>query len=201
MDWISILAEDARRSDLILADQLARKHAVDLKVVSKALSRYERRGLVERVTHKIYVNKLAADFVPQDLINVLRPNSYLSLESALHHWGISTQATALLTCVTKDKSRDFNGKSFSISYRSISPKLFWGFIEKRTRYSKYRIAEPEKALLDWIYLCLQEGFAPSLDELDFKRIDRPKLLDYAKQYPSTVLKLLLPALALQPTAA
>jgi predicted transcriptional regulator of viral defense system len=201
MDWIGILAEEARRSDLILADQLASKYAVGLKVISKALSRCERRGLVERVTHKIYVNKLATDFVPQDLVNVLRPNSYVSLESALHHWGVSTQSTALLTCVTKDKPRDFNGKSFAISYRSISLKLFSGFVEKRTRYSKYRIAEPEKALLDWVYLCLQEGFAPSLDELNFQPIDRPKLLEYAKQYPNTVLNLLLPALALQPVAA
>jgi hypothetical protein len=48
---------------------------------------------------------------------------------------------------------------------------------------------------------LQEGFAPSLDELNFQPIDRPKLLEYAKQYPNTVLNLLLPALALQPVAA
>src|SRR6267142_4837601 len=187
MDWIAALAEEARRSDIILADQWAAKYAVGPGTVSKALSRCARRGLVERVTHKIYVNKLVPDFLPQDLVNVLRPNSYISLESALWFWGISTQTTALLTCVTTGKPRDFNGKAFAISYRSIAPRLYSGFIEKHTRYGKYLIAEPEKALLDWIYLSLQEGYTPDLDELTFQPIDRPKLLETGKRYPRTVL--------------
>jgi hypothetical protein len=40
--------------------------------------------------------------------------------------------------------------------------LYWGFIEKQTSCSKYQIAEPEKALLDWIYLNLQAGLKPNL---------------------------------------
>jgi hypothetical protein len=48
-----------------------------------------------------------------------------------------------------------------------------GFVEKQTRYAKYRIAEPEKALLYWIYLLQQVGLKPALDEIDFKRSDKP----------------------------
>ncbi len=201
MDWIAVLAEEARRNDIILADQWTAKYGIDRKTVAKALSRCAKRGLVERVTHKVFVNKLAPDFVPQDLVNVLRPNSYISLESALWFWGISTQTTALLTCVTTGKPRDFNGKSFALSYRSIVPRLYSGFIEKRTRYGKYLIAEPEKALLDWVYLCLQGGYTPDLDEFTFQPIDRPKLIENGKRYPRTVLNLLLPALAVQPIAS
>src|SRR5216684_514252 len=201
MDWIAVLAEEARRNDIILADQWTAKYGIDLKTVSKALSRCAKRGLVERVTHKVFVNKLAPDFVPQDLVNVLRPSAYISLESALRFWGISTQSTALLTCVTTGKPRDFNGKSFALSYRSIAPRLYSAFIEKHTRYGKYLIAEPEKALLDWVYLCLQGGYTPDLDELTFQPIDRPKLIETGKRYPRTVLNLLLPALAVQPIAS
>src|SRR5258708_1164914 len=201
MDWIAVLAEEARRSDIIHADDWATRYSIDLKTVSKALSRCAKRGLVERVTHKIYVNKLVPDFVSHDLVNVLRPNSYISLESALRFWGISTQTTALLTCVTTGKPRDFNWKAFAISYRSIAPRLYSGFVERHTRYEKYLIAEPEKALLDWVYLCFQDGYTPVLDELTFQPIDRPKLIENGKRYPRTVLNLLLPALALQPIAS
>jgi predicted transcriptional regulator of viral defense system len=196
MNWVNILAEESRRNDLVLVDQLVKKYDIDPKAVSKALLRYERRGLIERVTHKLYINRLSSDFSYQDLVNVLRPNSYVSLESALHFWGISTQSTAVLTCVTPDKPHYYKGKSFAVKYRSIADGLYWGFIQKRTRYGCYNIAEPEKALLDFVYLSLQEGYKqPSLDELDFSRLDRAKLNDYLRKYPTSVRKALLPELA------
>jgi hypothetical protein len=40
-------------------------------------------------------------------------------------------------------------------------------------HGNYLIAEPEKAILDWIYLGIQNGAAPALDELDFGGVDRP----------------------------
>jgi predicted transcriptional regulator of viral defense system len=201
MDWVNILAEESRRNDILIVDHLVKKYSIDPKAVSKALLRYEHRGLIERVTHKIYINKLSSDFSPQDLVNVLRLNSYVSLESALRFWGISTQSTAVLTCVTTEKPRYFKGKSFAINYRSIAPRLYSGFIEKRTRYATYKIAEPEKALLDFVYLSLQEGFKPSLDELDLTRLDRLKLNSYLSPYPTSVRAFLLPTLAGFPQAA
>jgi len=35
---------------------------------------------------------------------------------------------------------------------------------------------PEKALLDWIYLTLQAGLRPSLDEIEFKSIGKRGVL-------------------------
>jgi hypothetical protein len=76
--------------------------------------------------------------------------------------------------------------------------LYWGFIEKQTRYSKYAIAEPEKALLDWIYLTLPTGSKPSFDEMVFKSIDKQKLVKYASKYPGTVGNALVHSLAFEP---
>jgi hypothetical protein len=71
-------------------------------------------------------------------------------------------------------------------YRKISPGLYWGFEEKATRYNKYLIAEPEKALLDWIYLNRQEGLPTPLDELQLQFLTLAKLRDYAQRFPRTV---------------
>jgi hypothetical protein len=101
---------------------------------------------------------------------------------------LSTQRPVTLTCVTTGKPKEYRTLEFAITFRTISKRLFGGFVEKQTRYSKYRIAEPEKALLDWIYLCLQTGVTPSLDEIDFNPVDKQKLVKYAGQYPGTVRK-------------
>jgi hypothetical protein len=64
--------------------------------------------------------------------------------------------------------------------------LYWGCEENATRYNKYLIAEPEKALLDWIYLNRQEGLSTPLDEFQLSFLSIPKLRKYADRFPRTV---------------
>ena len=68
----------------------------------------------------------------------------------------------------------------------------WDISKKRTRHGSYKIAEPEKALLDWIYLQRQEGLPVVLDELNLKVTDRTKLLKYASKYPIPVQQTVQP---------
>ena len=157
MNWTTILTEEARNNCIVRTDNLARKHKLSERVVRDALRRYEAQGWVERVSTKTYVNHFNQQFSPRDLVNVLRPHSYISLESALVERGIITQSPSILTCVTPGYPQSFRGKSVSSVYRKLSPELYWGYEEKSTRYNKYLIAEPEKALLDWIYLNRHEG--------------------------------------------
>ena len=104
-DWASILASEARLSDIVLADDIAAKYKLPVASVWKALSRLEDRGLLGRVANGVYVNKLVRDNSPLDFVGILRPNSYVSLESALSHWGLSTQSPVTLTCVTSGKPK------------------------------------------------------------------------------------------------
>jgi predicted transcriptional regulator of viral defense system len=200
-DWSQVLRDEARITDVLLTNELATKLSLPPGSVSKALSRLEKRGLINRVAEGVYLNKLVRDHSATDFISVLKPDSYVSLESALNHWGLSTQSPVALTCVTTGKPRVYSTPSFAMTFRSISKRLFWGFVENQTRYSKYRIAEPEKALLDWIYLSLQAGLTPSLDEIDFKPVDKQKLIKYADKYPSTVRNVLTHSLAFEHFAA
>ena len=186
MNWTHALTEEARRNCLVRTDSLAQKYALSERTVRNALRRYESQGLVERVSTKLYINHFNQQFSPRDLANILRPRSYISLESALVERGIISQSPSALLCVTPDYPQSFRTKSVSIVYRKISPDLYWGYEEKATRYNKYFIAEPEKALLDWIYLCRQEGLPTPLDELHLQFLSAPKLRDYALRFPRTV---------------
>jgi predicted transcriptional regulator of viral defense system len=194
VDWAATLRKEARRSAILRSDDIARRYGIVEIAVGNALRRQERRGLVEHVSNKIYINKLAHNFSSRDLVNLLRPDAYISLETALAEWGISTQSPSSVTCVTIGFPRKFRTTSVRIIFRHISKRLYWGFKEKRTRHGVYRIAEPEKALLDWIYLKRQEGLPVALDELNLGVIDKGKLLEYASRYPKPVRESLLTVL-------
>ena len=194
MDWVTTIRKEAQTSSILRTDELARKYDIGPPSVTQALSRLERKGFVEHVNDKTYYNWLALDGSPRDLVNVLRGDAYISLESALRDYGISTQSPRRLTCVTTERPDEFRSRTITISYRSISPRLYWGFVRKTTRYGSYLIAEPEKTILDWIYLGIRNGTAPALDELDFTSVNRPKLLEYARRFSSSVYQHVLPAL-------
>jgi hypothetical protein len=195
MDWVKLITDRARTSGFLRVDELAHELDTSEVAVGNALRRQENRGLVEHFGKKIFINRLAHDFSGRELINMLRPEAYLSLETVLRDSGVSTQSPRSLTCVTPGRLGEFRSKSVSIIFRRLSNNLFWGFQEKRTRYGKYNLAEPEKALLDWIYLHRQEGSTINTDELDVQALDRSKLLRYAAQFPLPVKQQIVEALA------
>jgi len=186
MNWTTILADEARTSSLLRLDDLACRYNIGEITARNTLHRYETRGLVEHVSNKVYINRLNQHFSPRDLVNVLRPESYVSLESALVDQGITTQSPAILTCVTTGYPKTFRTPSLTISYRKISKDLYWGFEQKQTRYRTYQIALPEKALLDLIYLNRQEGLPTPLDELNIQFLNHHKLKEFAEGFPRTV---------------
>jgi predicted transcriptional regulator of viral defense system len=186
MNWTDVLANEARKNSVLKTDDVVRKYKLSETAVRNTLRRYEAKGLVERISTKIYINHFNQHFSPRDLVNTLRPRSYISLESALVDRGVTTQNPSALTCVAPDYRQTFRGKSIVIIYRKISSELYWGFEEKTTRYNKYLVAEPEKALLDWIYLTRQEGLPTPLDEINLQFLNPGKLRAYAERFPKTV---------------
>ena len=186
MNWTTILAEEARSNSILRLDDLAYRYHIQEIVARNALRRYETRGLVEHIANKVYINRLNQNFSPRELVNILRPDSYVSLESALVDYGVTSQSPAILTCITIGYPKVFRSSSLTISYRKISKELFWGFEEKRTRYNTYHIALPEKALLDWIYLSRQEGLPTPVDEINIKFLNHRKLREFAEKFPRTV---------------
>jgi predicted transcriptional regulator of viral defense system len=190
MDWVATLVSEARANPLIRIRETASKYRLSSSSVAKALKRQEARGLLENVADGTYLNKLAAGVTPRDIVNNLIPESYISLGTALAEWGLSSQSPLATTCVTASRARKIKTASVDIVYRKISQELFWGYIEKKARYTPYKIAEPEKALLDWIYFHLKDGLPVQLDEIQFEKLSRSRLVSYAKKYPSTVIQTL-----------
>ena len=155
-------------------------------VVRRSFLRLAKRGMIEHFAKKWFINLLVRDFSGRELVNLLRPRSYVSLQTVLREAGISSQTPISITGVTTGEPASFSSGTVSITFRHIKPSLYWGFQARRTLYGTYNVAEPEKALLDWFYLERKRGAEPITDEFDFRKLDQEKLLLYAQNYPQPV---------------
>ena len=194
MDWAAYIADKAKTKSIIDSRSVATELNLPIDLVRRALRRQENRGFVEHVAPKLYINKLSVGFSSKDLTNKLWPDCYISLDSALHEWGISSQAPVSLTCVATKQIPEVKTNSVRIIFRTINRSLFWGFIEKTTKYDTYKIADREKAFLDWIYFRRKDVLPIDFYEFHLRDLSRSKLMEYSAKYPRVLQQELYPIL-------
>lgn len=150
-----------------------------------ALHRFLKKGWLVSLGRGIYSNSLQP---PQkfEAATALVCPSYVSFESALNHYGILSQIPQIITMATTKKSREISLLDQTIKYIHLKPDLFWGYL----KIGETLMAEPEKALLDTLYLKSKGLTGLTLDELDLGTIDQKKLQGFARAFP----KLCLPKL-------
>ncbi|MDO8515360.1 MAG: hypothetical protein Q7S14_02580 [bacterium] len=141
----------------------------------KKVQRLEKSGIIEKLIKGKYL--FTFDNVTDYAIaNYLYAPSYVSLESALSHYSIITGFPYSVTSITVNKPHSLRCRNKEFTYSKITQRFYFG-IQKDA--SGFLMAEPEKALVDYIYFG-QKGLR-NLDfsEMDFSLIDRKKLALYA----------------------
>jgi predicted transcriptional regulator of viral defense system len=147
----------------------------------RAVHRLSRSHLLAKLGKGYYANLLQPPLI-EEVSAVLYPPCYISLESALFHHGIIEQASQMLTCVSTNKTKIFTTAFGEIYYAHVQPKLFFGY----ELNGRSLMALPEKAMLDFVYLQLQNGHAPTLDEWHWEEISTERLLEFSAKFPRTV---------------
>jgi hypothetical protein len=194
IDWAKFISEEAKISPVLKSDDLAYRFGMSESIVRRALLRLARRGLVEHFAKKWFINLLAKDFSGRELVNLVQPQSYISLETVLREAGIISQTPVPVTCVTTGLAGSFRSTTVSINFRHLPSGLYWGFQKRRTLYGEFNVADPEKALLDWLYFQGKQGAKVTTDEFDLRKLDIEKVLKYGQKYPKPVQYELLEAL-------
>jgi predicted transcriptional regulator of viral defense system len=82
---------------------------------------------------------------------IYRP-SYASLHTALVFYGIIPEAITQITAVSSLKTTDFQNAFGQFSYLKVKPDLLFGYSILPLGKHSIRIAQPEKAILDLLYL-------------------------------------------------
>ncbi len=145
------------------------------------LNRLVRYGVLVRLRQGVYQAALqAADFAR--IANQLVYPSYLSFESALSRHGILSQVPYALTFATTRRSRSMVLGDTAVEFRQLKPELFFGYVLQGGLY----VAEPEKALLDQLYMVSRGLSSLTWEALELSALDLERLRTYAARFPDPV---------------
>jgi predicted transcriptional regulator of viral defense system len=171
-----------------------------------------RKGVVIRVKKGLYIlgeDYRSRSFSRELLANLIYGPSYVSLDSALQHYGLIPEHVEAVTSVTTGRSRTFDTPVGRFTYRQVPLAAFQIGMNRveETRGKAFLIANAEKALADKIFDERNIGAAtPSrmleylldnlrLDEAGLARLDPALAREIADRYRSRKLMVLAQALA------
>jgi predicted transcriptional regulator of viral defense system len=152
-------------------------------VLYVTLNRLTKQGVLIRQRRGIYqVTLQAAD--PSRIANQLVYPSYLSFESALSRLRILSQVPYTLSFATSQRSRRLMLGDNVVEFHQLKRELFFGYSLQGGLY----VAEPEKALLDQLYLVSRGVSSLAMEELDLSALSLERLRLYAAHFPPSVQK-------------
>ena len=135
--------------------------------VRRQLDRWVKRGRVLQLRRGVYLLQkpyVSSAVHPFAVANALKKASYVSLQSALAHYGMIPEYVPVTTSVTTGRPEECDTPIGRFQFRHISPKRFFGFEEMEIAHDQQvLIASPSKALVDLLYL------TPHSDNSDYLR--------------------------------
>jgi len=117
------------------------------------LVNWQDKGYLLKLRNKWYAfpNSIQSEADLFFLANRMHRPSYISLESAFQYYHWIPEGVFSITSVTTLKPGFWATPVGHFTYRSILPRLFFGYRPVQAQHVVFNMAEPEKALLDWLY--------------------------------------------------
>ena len=121
------------------------------------------------------------------IANKIYTPSYVSLETALSYYGIIPETVYGITSIATKAKREFEAFGINFSYTRIKKVAFQGYTTQQEDGKTFFIAEPEKALADYLYL-VSLGKRSWNDRFETKKISMEKLEKYLNLFDRPKLK-------------
>ena len=171
------------------------------------ISRLLAQGAIVRVKKGLYVmgeSQRRRTYSREILANLIYGPSYISLESALQHYGLTPELVPVITSVTTGRTRVFSTPVGTFTYKMISMTAFSIGIDRVELEDGrgYLIATPEKALADVLVADRGAGITSQkelythlledmrIDPNGLIELDPSALAEIATKYRSRRVKLL-----------
>lgn len=165
-----------------------------IEVSSVQLSQWTKNRYLIKLKNGVYVFSERKDLLSMEAIShSLFEPSYISLERALSRHGLIPEIVYNCTALTTRKTKTIKNDFGVFIFRNIKKDLFFGYNTIHEEGGVYFLAEPEKALLDYLYLNSakinnqDDIMELRLNESGLAEMSREKLQAYLKIYNSKKL--------------
>lgn len=189
MELLNLMADEPVFSSSILKAGNAMPSKIQLQ-----LTRWVKAGKLIQLRRGLYA--LAEPYRktnphPFLVANRMKRASYVSLQSALAHYGLIPEYVPVVTSVTTGRPEHLRTKLGSFTFRHIKKAVFKGFqkIEVSTGQFAF-IASPEKSLADLLYLTSgseREAYLVELRLQNLDKIDQSDLVKTSQEFRSPKL--------------
>jgi predicted transcriptional regulator of viral defense system len=106
--------------------------------------------------------------------------SYVSLESALAYYEIIPETVLGVTSISSRKTKQYDSAWGTFSYRSVKPQYMIGYqVIESSPEIRFKIANLEKAILDYLYLHSEIQLTVDFEELRWNRIQLHNLMNHS----------------------
>jgi len=175
---------------------LADIRQVEPEFYRRRLNEWQEKGYIKKVIKGYYIFSGLAleEKVLFEIANRIYSPSYISFEMALAYYGLIPESVYGITSASTRKTSHFATSVGEFIYRTIRPKLYFGFEFLKNNGKFFKLAFPEKAFLDLLYIKTELRDTVSFEgmrinhEVFLKLMDRGKMNDYLAAYAQKSLK-------------
>lgn len=181
MNYIKVEKELKKRNIQVFTPlEFQRIFKISYYASKSFINRCVKRRLFTKLKNGLYT--LSGTEIPKFLIaNKLYMPSYVSFETALSYYNVIPEVVYTITSATTKASREFKTQENLFIFHRIKKEAFFGYMPKRINNIIVLLAEPEKALLDYLYFVILKKKTFN-DRLKIKGVSKVKLLKYAKYF-------------------
>ena len=190
-EWLKFFKQHNEKKLFSLSD-LAQLTGISGPVLSVQLTRLVKAKVINRAAQVWYENPFNTP-TSEEVSMVIRHPTYLSMEYALSKHGILSQAVHTLTLITTKLPYNYKTNQAVYEYHQIGKTLFWGY----KREGIVLTAEPEKALLDLIYIRHIKNRELNIDaiaslnnDMSINEFNQEKLQKYSKKFSPKIREIL-----------
>lgn len=174
----------ALRKSVVTTDDAALALGAERSAATHTLTRLAASGLLKRIRHGLWATDLALDplLLPEYLTAPFP--SYVSLQSALFFHGMVSQIPEVIYVASLAQTRRVQTSLGTFSIHRLAPGFFGGYETVKT--SGVRLATPEKALLDTLYLApARSRLFAHLPEVELpEHFDRDRIRYWVRRIPA-----------------
>lgn len=168
----------------------------DSEFDTRRLVEWQQKRYIKKIVNRWYMftDMDVSEQVLFAIANKMYAPSYISFESALSWYGLIPEGVFSITSATTKKTKTFDTDPGTFMYHRLKPDLFFGYTLESFHNHTFKIADPEKTILDYLYIHNElsedadfEGWRINGDQLS-SIIHKDKLKLYLDLFGSKALR-------------